>query len=229
MAINENYINNQYFGLYEPIKWLYMITKKQFRIFEVFAKEPFAENTRKEIKIKSKEKSNNALSLAVNSLIREKVIHEKKVGKSGILSLNLDNDKTIYYIALCNNERIVPLIRLSLEYLQKEIEEITHFYSIVVFGSYAEGSQKKDSDLDVAVFIGKESERKEVEAAINSARLKSILELDAHVITEKDMLQMMKDKHENLGKEITRKHIALHNHRIFYEIIKEGIKNGFRV
>jgi len=56
MAINKNYINNQYFGLYKPIKWVYMITKKQLKIFEVFAEKPFAEYTRSEIKKESKEK-----------------------------------------------------------------------------------------------------------------------------------------------------------------------------
>ena len=45
-----------------------MITEKQLKIFEVLAKRPFAEYTRKEIKKESKEKSNNALALAINLL-----------------------------------------------------------------------------------------------------------------------------------------------------------------
>ena len=53
----DSYINNQYFGLYKPIKWLNMITEKQLKIFDVFAKKPFAQYTRKEIKEESKEKS----------------------------------------------------------------------------------------------------------------------------------------------------------------------------
>ena len=206
-----------------------MITEKQLKIFEVFAKKPFAEFTRKDIKKESKKKSNNALALAINSLKKEDVLIEKKIGKSGILTLNLDNDLTFYYIALCNNNRIHHLAELSLEILKKEIAEDTHFYSIVIFGSYATAEQKKDSDLDVSIFIESEEKRKKMEALANSAKLKSALEMDVHVIPKAEMLEMLTNRDENLGKQIARKHLAVHNHRIFYDIIKEGIKHGFRV
>jgi predicted nucleotidyltransferase len=98
----------------------------------------------------------------------------------------------------------------------------------VIFGSYAASEQKKGSDLDVAVFIESEDRRKRMEAAVNSARLKSPLELDAHVITKPEMVEMLTNDEENLGKQIARKHLAVYNHGIFYEIIKEGMKHGFR-
>ena len=206
-----------------------MITEKQLKIFEVLAKRPFAEYTRKEIKKESKEKSNNALALAINLLKREEVLTEKKIGKSGVLTLNLDNDLTFYYIALCNNKRIHHLAKIALESLKQEIAEDTPFYSIAIFGSYAIGGQKKDSDLDIAIFIENEEKRTQIEASVNSAKLKSVLEMDVHVIPKTEMLKMLTDREENLGKQVARKHLAVHNHRIFYEIIKEGMKHGFRV
>jgi len=128
----DSYINNQYFGLYKPIKWLNMITEKQLKIFDVFAKKPFAQYTRKEIKEESKEKSNNALALAINLLKREEVLIEEKIGKSGLLTLNLNNDLTVYYIALCNNKRIHPLVKHALENLKKEITE--EFFKTTLLG-----------------------------------------------------------------------------------------------
>ena len=116
----------------------------------------------------------------------------------------------------------------ALENLKKEIEEDTPFYSIVVFGSYAMDEQKKNSDLDVAIFIENEEKRKQIEASANSAKLKNALEMDINVIPKSEMLEMLTNKEENLGKQIARKHIAVCNHRIFYEIIKEGMKHGFR-
>lgn len=205
-----------------------MITKKQLKIFEAFAKKPFAEYTRKEIKKESKENSNNALALAINLLKKEEVLNEKKIGKSGILTLNLDNDLTFYYVALCNNNRIPHLAKLALEQIKKEITEDTPFYSIVIFGSYAISDQKKDSDMDIAIFIESEEKRKQIEASVNSAKLKSVPEMDVHVIPKSEMLEMLTNKEENLGKQIARKHLAVHNHRIFYEILKEGMKHGFR-
>ncbi len=206
-----------------------MITEKQLKIFEVFAKKPFAEYTRKEVKKESKEKSNNALALAINLLKKEEVLIEKKIGKSGLLTLNLENDITFYYIALSNNNRISNNIKLALASLKKEISEETPFYSIAIFGSYAVGEQKKDSDLDVAVLIDNENIRKQIEALANSAKLKSTLEMDIHVIPRSEMIEMLTNKEENLGKQIARKHLAIYNHKIFYEIIEEGIKHGFRI
>ena len=206
-----------------------MITEKQLKIFVVFAKKTFAEYTRKEIKKESKEKSNNALALAINLLKKEEVIIEKKIGKSGLLTLNLENDLTFYYLALCNNNRIPHNVKLALESLKKEISENTPFYSIIIFGSYAVGDQRKDSDLDVAVFIDNEEKRKQIESLTNSAKLKSIIKVDVNVIPRAEMIEMMTNKEENLGKQIARKHLAVYNHRIFYEIIKEGMKHGFRI
>ncbi|MBI2574866.1 nucleotidyltransferase domain-containing protein [Candidatus Woesearchaeota archaeon] len=205
-----------------------MLTKKQLKIFEVIAKKPFAEYTRKEVKKDSKEKSNNALALAINLLKKEEVLIERKIGKSGLLTLNLENDLAFYYLALCNNNRISHNVKLALESLKKELSEDTPFYSIIIFGSYASGEQKKDSDLDVGVFIENEDKRKQIDALANSAKLKSVLEMDVHVIPRAEMIEMLTDKGENLGKQIARKHLAVYNQRIFYEIIKEGIKHGFR-
>jgi len=206
-----------------------MITEKQLRIFEVFAKKPFAEYARKEVKNNAQEKSNNALALAINLLKKEEVLSEKKIGKSGLLTLNLENDLTFYYLAICNNTRINYGIKNALNALTKEISEETPFCSIAIFGSYAVGEQKKGSDLDVAVFIDSKDIRRRIDALANSAKLKSALEMDIHVIPRSEMIEMLTNKEENLGKQIARKHLAVYNHRIFYEIIKEGIKHGFRV
>jgi predicted nucleotidyltransferase len=223
----ENSLNNQNIGLYKPIKWFFMITEKQIKIFEVFARKPFYEFTRKEVKKLSKEKSNNKLALLINLLKKENVLVEKKIGKSGLLLLNLEEDLTFYYIALCNNNLLPNNINHALNAIKKEIDD--PFYSIVIFGSHAVGEQNKDSDLDIALFIDNKENQKIIEASANSAKLKSILELDLHVIQRSEMLEMLANKEENLGKQIARKHLAVYNHRIFYEILKEGIKHGFHV
>lgn len=205
-----------------------MITKKQLKIFEVFARKPFAEFTRKQIKKESKEKSNNTLALAMNLMKKEEVLLEKKVGKSGLLTLNLNNDLTFQYIALCNNQRIGRAVKAAVARLKDEIGSITQFYSVVVFGSYAVNEQKESSDLDIAIFIDDEERRKRVEAAINSAKLKTLVEMDVHVIPKAEMIEMLTNNEENLGKQIARKHLVVHNHQIFYDIVKEGMKRGFK-
>lgn len=206
-----------------------MITDKKLKIFEVFAKKPFLEYERKQIKKESKEKSNNALSLAINLLKKENVINEKKIGKSGILTLNLNNDLTFYYIALCNENRINPTIKLAVKRMQDEIKNFTPFFSIAIFGSYASNDHKQNSDLDIAIFIEDEEKRKRIEALINNAQLKIPIEMDTHVISKNEMIEMLANSEENLGKQIAKKHIAVYNHKIFYDIIREGINHGFKI
>jgi len=206
-----------------------MITIKQLKIFEIFARSPFREHTRTEIKKELKQKSNNSLALAINLLKKEEVILEKKIGKSGILTVNINNDLTFYYIALCNYAKLNQPIKLAIENLKKEIDENTAFYSIVIFGSYSISQQKKDSDLDIAIFIENEENKKQIEALTNSAKLKSIIELDIHIISKSEMIQMLTNKEENLGKQIARKHLAIYNHKIFYDIVRDGMNGGFRI
>lgn len=206
-----------------------MITKKQLKIFEVFAKEPFAEFTRAKIKQDSKEKSNNALFIAINQFKKEDLLIEKKVGRSRLFTLNLNSDSVIFYLALANKQRISPLIERALPELIREINSITPLYSLVIFGSYAANKQRKDSDLDIAVFIEAKDKRKQIEAAINSAQLKILLEIDAHIILKTEFIEMLINDEENLGKQIARKHLVVRNHQIFYDLIKEGIKHGFHL
>ena len=117
----------------------------------------------------------------------------------------------------------------SIKELEDSLDKHTFFYSIVIFGSYVSGEQKKDSDLDIAVFIEQEDKRKMVEAVFKSMELKSLIKVDGHVITKDEFLEMLKADYENLGKEIARKHLIIHNPSIFYSLIKEGIKHGFKL
>jgi len=206
-----------------------MITSKQLKIFQVFAKNPFAEYTLKQIKELSKEKSNNALSIAMKQYRKENLLNEQKVGKSVLYTLNFNNDVIFYYIALSNHSRLNKLAHKTIKMIKKSIEKHTTFYTLVVFGSYAVQEQKKESDLDIAVLIETENLRKEIQRALDSVELKSVLKLDEHIITKDEFLEMLRVEEENLGKQIARKHLTICNHQIFYAIMQEGIKNGFRI
>lgn len=206
-----------------------MLTEKQLDIFAEFVKYPFKERTRQEIKRLSKEKSNNALSLAFSQFRNENLLIEQKVGKSSLFTLNVENDLIYYYIALSNNKRMKKSVELTLKYIKEEIKKTTSFFSIVVFGSYAIQEEKKSSDLDIAIFIENKDTIKELKINLGTAELKSILELDVHIITRGDMIEMLTNNEENLGKQIAKKHMAVYNHQIFYDLLKEGMKRGFRI
>lgn len=206
-----------------------MITEKQLKIFQVLVKQPFAEFTRKQIKQTAKENSNNALAIAIKHFAKENIIKIQKVGKSELISLNLEEDKVYYYLALANAGQIDKPTQKTVAIVKSEVEKITHFYSLIIFGSFAVNKQKKTSDLDISIFIENKENKNKVMAALNSAGQKSLLPIDAHVITKDDFIEMLVNEEENLGKEIAKKHLVLHNHQLFYDLIKEGIKHGYHI
>jgi len=197
-------------------------------IFEAFLRRPYKELTYKEIKDYSKEKSNSIIQKAIVKFLAESLVIKREVGNIILYSVNLDNSNVFAYFDVLIKEKLSNLVKYSLKIIMEELLSI-EFVSIVIFGSYVEGKQKEKSDLDVAIFVNSVEDKKNSELAMKSAELKSILQLDVHVITKDEMLQMLKDKQENLGKQIAYKHLAIYNPMIFYSILKDGINNGFKI
>jgi len=205
-----------------------MLTENQLRIFEPLTKDILKEYSIKEIKEGSKEKSNNALALALKRFREENLVIERRVGRSLLYTLNTDNDLVFYYLAILNNKKISKPVEKAVKRIKEEVEKHTFFYSVVIFGSYAVGKQTKESDLDIAVLIEDESKRKAIESALKSSELKTPLKIHGHLISRDEFLEMLKVDYENLGKQIARKHLSIYNSNIFYSLLKKGIKDGFR-
>lgn len=206
-----------------------MLTKKQLKILNVFQKNKFKELTWKQVKELSNENSSSVIQDAVKAFLAEELITEEKIGTSKLYAVNPKNNKIYTYFETYNKENLPKQVLKSIKELEDSLDKHTPFYSIVVFGSYVTGEQKKDSDLDIAVFIEQEDKRKIVESVFKSMELKSLIKMDGHVITKDEFLEMLKVDYENLGKEIARKHLIIHNPLIFYSLIKEGVKHGFKL
>lgn len=205
-----------------------MLTPKQIKLLEAFLKKPYKELSYKEIKEYSKEKSNSSVQKAIAKFLAEEIVKKREVGNIILYSVNLDNSTVFSYFDILIKSKISALVKNSLDIIKEELSNI-EFLSIVIFGSYAEGKQNEKSDLDIAIFVNSEEDKKNCGLAMKSAELKSILRIDVHIFTKEEMLQMLKDKHENLGKQIAYKHLAIQNQIIFYSILREGINNGFKI
>ena len=205
-----------------------MLTESQLKILEPLTKNMLKEYSIKEIKESCGEKSNNALSLALKKFKEENLVKERRVGRSLLYTLNMDNELIFNYVQLINTKKLPKTALRAIERIKEDVEKHTPFFTIVIFGSYAIGKQTKDSDLDIAVFIEEENKRKIIENAIKSSELKTPLKIGSHVISKDEFLEMLKVDEENLGKQIARKHLSIYNPHIFYSLLKKGIKNGFR-
>ena len=210
-------------------RYIKMLTKKQFKILSIFQRNTFREYTYKEIKEQSKENSNSVVQDAIKAFLKEEIIVKRAIGTSKLYMINHKNEKVYLYFEILNKESLPRQILDTIKELKNTLDKHTFFYSIVIFGSYTLGEQKKNSDLDVAVFIEREDTRKTVEAVFKSMDLKSFVKVDGHVITKEEFLEMLKVDYENLGKEIARKHLIMHNSDVFYSLLKEGVRYGFKL
>lgn len=205
-----------------------MLTKNQFKIFGQFIRNPFRNFSYKELKQLSKEKSSNAFQIAVNKFKQEKLVTETKIGTSVLYSVNFDEEDVFLYLQLAAIQQLPKEAEHSLSDLKEEIEKYILFYALVVFGSYADKTYTKSSDLDVAIIIENKYKEKDLKVAINSASKKSLLDIDCHIITQEEFLEMLKVDYENLGKQIARKNLPIHNNQIFYKLVQKGVENGFK-
>ena len=137
-----------------------MLTSKQLSIFAPFAADPFSEMTLKELKEACGEKSNNAMSIAMKRFRAEGLLNEKKVGNSTLFSLNFDTDSVYDYISLTNKDRLDKAESRIVHEVIAAATRSTPFSCIVIFGSHAVSGHKKDSDLDIAVFVEGDAQKK---------------------------------------------------------------------
>lgn len=204
-----------------------MLTKKQFQIFKTFAKNPFKQFTFNEIKQITKLNSNSLLQTTLSEFSKQEIITTKKLGNISLHSLNFENLSVPPLINLAHLESIPLNVKLSLRWINEELESM--FAALVIFGSYAKEEQDNNSDLDIAIFVNSKDHQTYCKRALHECEAKTILDLDYHVILENEMFQMLKDKEENLGKQIAYNHLIVHNAATFYKMIKRGIDEGFKI
>ena len=212
---------------YTTYEVISMLTEKQLKIFGLLGKNTFKDHTFKELKASSKEKSHSVLQNAIKRFLKEELITERKIGTSKLYTINHDNEKVHNYLGLHNQDTLSKPVQTSIKHVREALDKEEAFYSLVIFGSYAEESFTKKSDLDLAVFIPDETQKKKIEIALNSASNKTLVDIDYHVITVGELQEMLKADYENLGKQIARKNLPIYNLSIFYRLIIRGIQNGF--
>ena len=202
-----------------------MITK-EYEIILPFIKEPWKKFVFKEIKKITKKKSESYIYQSLKNFVKEGILVEERIGKSIVYSLNLRSSKTqaccgfiAEYIAF--TQKHVP----NIEQITKKIP--SSFYSLILTGSYANKTQKENSDLDLVIIIDDSLEPKKVYAELKYYCERNIPIIHLYVFKKSEFLTMLTNKEANYGKEIVKNNILLYGAESYYKIINEAIENGF--
>jgi len=149
----------------------------------------------------------------VNSLAEKKLISYKKFGKTFVCSLNFEKEdiKTAFFFYA--KERLKEFSknnRIVFNALSKVNDENIDF--LAIFGSYAKGTQTKDSDLDVlCVSYNKKGD----ESNIKSLKYETNLEF-APVVIPKIEFKKIKKENEIFWSDLVKFGIIFKGYELFY-------------
>lgn len=160
------------------------------------------------------------LNRMIKELERAELVLTKNVGHSIACSLNKSNSTTKQHLILASEAykrhflETKPLLRkiqgIIAENAPKE-------FSAVLFGSYATGKEQKNSDIDLA-FISNLNARS-IQDGFKTIEQIYDTEIQVMLFTEEQFSGMLNAKEENVGKQILKNHVILHNPELFWNIV----------
>ena len=156
--------------------------------------------------------------LIIKELIRINLIKSKKIGQTVSCSINQKEfNSDVFKAELIRREDLFKNKNFSIIYNDlKDIKE--QFFILLLFGSYASGKPRKNSDIDLMLIADNETIKKKVKNKI------SLLPLDIHLLafTSEEFISMLKTTEFNVGKETFNNNVILFGIEDFYRIIKNA-------
>lgn len=203
-----------------------MIPGENLRLLEAWNKSIFAELSISEIMRHTGKKTKPWVFNALKELSKSNLLTKKRKGNMNLYSLELENPLLIQTLQFLEVQRSYNFP--ALDTVRDAISKIpASGYCLLVFGSYAEGKQTKESDLDVCFLVDVAVEKK-IKPHFNDIKLSSKINIDEHYIVFGDFVKMLLREEENLAKQIFRKRRIFFGADIYYKLIMEAHKNGFR-
>ncbi len=204
-----------------------MISNKKLGILKAWKTDIFVELAVSEIMKSLRKNTKTWVFNAVNELVDKKILNKKKKANINLYKLNLKNQLTIQFLQYLDNQDSINFPKMDIISDLIDIIKVKT-YSLIVFGSYAKQKQTNESDLDICFLIENKDREKQIKPYVNEVKLNFASKIDDHYITFEDFIKMLLRSEENLGKQIFKEHKLFYNHEIFYSLLKEANKNGFR-
>ncbi len=128
-----------------------IFTKTTTKILNVLVNNPLTEY--KEIELVNKANTGKgSASTLINSLIKNRILNERRAGKTKLISLNLNNSIAFSIKSVFDQEKLkdIPKIKLTaILLLKKQIKDLCSL--IVLFGSTVNNTFTNKSDIDLLI------------------------------------------------------------------------------
>ncbi|MCX6814026.1 MAG: nucleotidyltransferase domain-containing protein [Candidatus Aenigmarchaeota archaeon] len=204
-----------------------MIQNKKIELLDAWKDRPFGELSISEIMRITGKRTKPWVFNSLKELVKNRLLLSERKGNLDLYSLNLENPFLIQALQYLESQRSLNFP--SLDIIMEIISKVpVRNYCLLVFGSYAKGRQAKGSDMDVCFLVENEQAEKRIKPYTDAVKLNHEIRIDEHCITFDDFMKMLLREEENLGKQIYRKHMLFFNPDIYYQLLREAHKHGFR-
>ena len=203
-----------------------MLTNETVKMLDAWNGDIFGELGIAEIMRISRKKTKPWVFNALKQLTSGRLLISRRTGNLDMYSLTLPNPLLVHMLQYIDAQKSLDFPQLSI--IVEAIKKIPlRNYCMLVFGSYASGSQRKKSDLDIC-FLAGDGDEKKIKPHFGDIKLASAVDIDEHYVTFDDFIKMLLREEENLARQIFRNHKLFFNPDIYYKLIMEAHKNGFR-
>mgnify|MGYP001614101458 CR=1 FL=1 len=204
-----------------------MISNNKIKLLEIWNKNHFMKLSMIEIMKLSNKRTKTWVFNALKLLVKKKIIISEKKANLNLYQLNTRNPLSFQLLHYIEVQKNIDFPKK--EVIAEIIEKIPiKNYSLLVFGSYAENKQNPKSDIDLCFLIEDKEQKKRIMPYINEIKLNHAITIDEQYILFDELVEMLLRNEENLGKQIVRKHKIFYNADIYYQLLKEAHKHGFR-
>ena len=194
-----------------------MIPKEQIKLLETWKNRIFEELSISEIMGISGKKTKPWVFNSLTLLTKHNLLISKRKANINLYRLNLSNPfliQTLQYLNASNSLNF-PHLDTVTEFIMKVPVKN---YCLLAF------NVEKKSELNVCFLIENEKVKGNIKPFVEDNKSK----VNLHYITYEDFVKMLLEDGENTAKEIFRSNLLFFNGDIYYELIKEAYKNGFR-
>ena len=203
-----------------------MISRQELKVLKVFKENLFREFSIRDIMKISKKNSYNWVFNSIKKFFNLGLLIFRESAGIKLYSINWDNVLVFRYFSIIDYSN-------GLKIPYKNIFELINsspvkYFSLIVGGSYAKGTNNKKSDLDVLIIVENKSEVQKVLSILTNKADLMIPKIDLFVFSKKEFLEMLLNKEENLGKQFFETGLVLFGSESYYLILKEAKERGFR-